>query len=128
MIVTTETLHLDDLLFNNPSMLTEWSDMNRQSTWKEILMDDERMDFKREIYYLYDDSLQNEEKNNRPDSTITPYITSAPRQNAPKQQNAPKSATASYFNVYLWQPVQVTATPTVLARAMFLCVIGYQTK
>ena len=37
--------------------------MNRQSTWKEILMNDGRMNSKRETYYLYNRSLQNEEEN-----------------------------------------------------------------
>ena len=28
--VTTETLHLDDLFFDDPSIMTEWTDMDRQ--------------------------------------------------------------------------------------------------
>ena len=35
--VTTETLHLGDLLFNDPPIMTEWTDIDRQSTWKENL-------------------------------------------------------------------------------------------
>ena len=42
--------------------MTEWDDMNRQPTWKEILMDGERMDSEGETYYSYDRSLQNEEE------------------------------------------------------------------
>ena len=61
--VTTETLHLDDLLFNDPPIMTEWTDMDRQPTWEEILLDGERMDSEGEIYYLYDYSLQNEREN-----------------------------------------------------------------
>ena len=30
--VTTETLHLDDLLFDDPSIVIEWTDMDRQLT------------------------------------------------------------------------------------------------
>ena len=61
--VTTETLHLDDLLFDDPSIMTEWTDMDRQFTWKEILLDGERMNSEEETYYLYDRNLQNEGKN-----------------------------------------------------------------
>ena len=61
--VTTEALHLDDLLFNDLPIMTEWTDMDRQFTWKEILMDEERMDSEEEVYYLYDRSLQNEREN-----------------------------------------------------------------
>ena len=43
--------------------MIEWDNMNRQSTWKEILMDEERMDSEGEVYYLYDRSLQNEGEN-----------------------------------------------------------------
>ena len=37
--------------------------MDRQSTWKEILMDGGRMDSEEETYYPYDCSLQNEGEN-----------------------------------------------------------------
>ena len=60
--VTTETLHLDDLLFDDPSIMAEWDNTNRQSTWEEILMDGGRMDSEREAYFLYDRSLQNKEE------------------------------------------------------------------
>ena len=30
--VTTKTLHLGDLLFNDSPIMTEWTDMDRQST------------------------------------------------------------------------------------------------
>ena len=60
--VTTEALHLGDLLFDDPPILTEWDNMNRQPTWEEILMDGERMDSEGEAYYPYDRSLQNEEE------------------------------------------------------------------
>ena len=43
--------------------MTKWTNMDRQSTWKEILMDGERMDSEGEVYYLYDRSLQNEREN-----------------------------------------------------------------
>ena len=43
--------------------MTEWIDMNRQSTWKEILLDGERMDSEEEVYYLYDYNPQNEREN-----------------------------------------------------------------
>ena len=42
--------------------MTEWDDTNRQSTWKEILMDGERMNSEGEIYFLYDHNSQNEEE------------------------------------------------------------------
>ena len=42
--------------------MSEWINMDRQSTWKEILMNGERMDSERETYYLYDRSPQNEKK------------------------------------------------------------------
>ena len=58
--VTTETLHLDDLLFDDPSMMAEWDNMSRQPTWEEILMDGGRMDSEGEAYYPYDRSPQNE--------------------------------------------------------------------
>ena len=61
--VTTETLHLGDLFFDDPSIMTEWTDMNRQPTWEEILMDGERMDSEGEVYYLYDRSPQNKGEN-----------------------------------------------------------------
>ena len=59
----TETLHLDDLLFNDPSIMTEWTHTDRQSTWEEILMNGERMDSEGEVYYSYDRNLQNEREN-----------------------------------------------------------------
>ena len=43
--------------------MTEWTDMDRQPTWKEILLDGGRMDSEGEAYYLYDRSLQNEGEN-----------------------------------------------------------------
>ena len=58
-------LHLDDLFFNDPSIMTEWDNINRQSTWKEILTDKEKMNSKEEIYYSYDYSLQNKEKDEK---------------------------------------------------------------
>ena len=61
--ITTESLHLDDLLFNDPLIMTEWTDMNGQLTWEEILMDGGRMDSEGEAYYPYDRSPQNEEEN-----------------------------------------------------------------
>ena len=36
--------------------------MNKQSTWKEILINKERMNFEEEVYYSYDRNLQNEEE------------------------------------------------------------------
>ena len=61
--VTTKTLHLDDLFFNDPSIMTEWTDMDRQSIWKEILLNKERMNSEGEAYYLYERSPQNEREN-----------------------------------------------------------------
>ena len=58
--VTTETLHLGDLLFDDPPILAEWDNMSRQPTWEEILMDGGRMDSEGEAYYPYDRSPQNE--------------------------------------------------------------------
>ena len=43
--------------------MTEWTNMDRQSTWKEILMDGGRMNSKGEVYYPYDRSPQNEREN-----------------------------------------------------------------
>ena len=63
IFVTTQVLHLDDLFFDDPSIMTGWDDMNRQSIWKEILMDDGRMNSEGEVYYLYDHSPQNEREN-----------------------------------------------------------------
>ena len=59
--ITTETLYLDDLLFDDPPIMTEWT--NRQSTWEEILMDGGRMDSEGEAYFSYDRNLQNEGEN-----------------------------------------------------------------
>ena len=42
--------------------MTEWTDMGRQPTWEEILMDGERMDSEGEVYYPYDRNLQNEKE------------------------------------------------------------------
>ena len=61
--VTTEPLHLGDLLFDDPPIMTEWTDMDRQPTWEEILMDGGRMDSEGEAYYPYDRSPQNEGEN-----------------------------------------------------------------
>ena len=60
--VTIKTLHLDDLFFNDPLIMTEWDNINRQLTWKKILIDGEKMDSKRETYYSYDYSLQNKKE------------------------------------------------------------------
>ena len=59
-VVTTEVLHLDDLLFDDPPTLTEWDNMSRQPTWEEILMNGGRMDSEREACYPCDHSPQNE--------------------------------------------------------------------
>ena len=58
--VTTEALHLGDLLFDDPPIMTGWDDKSRQPTWEEILMDGGRMDSEGEAYYPYDCSPQNE--------------------------------------------------------------------
>ena len=53
-------LHLGDLLFDDPPIMTEWDNMSRQPTWEEILMDGGRMDSEGEVYFPCDRSPQNE--------------------------------------------------------------------
>ena len=60
LLVTTETLHLGDLLYDDPPIMTRWDYADRQPTWEEILMDNGRMDSEGEAYYPYDHSPQNE--------------------------------------------------------------------
>ena len=42
--------------------MTKWDNMNRQSTWKKILMNEEKMNSKEKAYYSYDYNSQNEEE------------------------------------------------------------------
>ena len=63
IIITTKPLHLDDLLFDDPSIMIEWTNMNRQPIWEEILLDEKRMDSEGEAYYPYDRSPQNKREN-----------------------------------------------------------------
>ena len=61
--VTTEPSHLDDLLFDDPSIMIEWDNTNRQPIWKEILLDGGILDSEGETYYPYDCNPQNEGEN-----------------------------------------------------------------